>query len=566
MTASGSFKYAKPQILLVDMDSESVDALRQAGFNVSTGSFGSLSQVETSGHYHHVTMEDLSLPGMEEQEIVIVNTAPTAAIDRGDPPSPGTGVTGLWQDGTSGEIDPRPLAMHTFAHICERILDYGGIFIVVLSPKYEIKYVSGTQDEYKVHFTREYTYSNWDFLRDLDAFETRRRGGTEIAFDPPLLSRGSEGAWYECIVGMSHPLLKKRWVSLATNKYGESVAGVLAREKKGAVLLLPQMPNLHLVIVEILQDWCTQWSPQLFPHHEGLSWLHEPPYEIPEITAKCDQIKQIETEAAKQVAQLRAEVDEVRIANLQWYTLLNGTGRELVLAVMQVLQNLGFKKVVDVDQVAAVSGGDPQLREDIQITDNLPVLVVDVKGLAGGPTDADATQSEKHALMRAKEFEGNVKPLTIINHQKNLPPAARDNNVFRPEIVSNAKMTGLALMSTIDLFWIRENMNRLGWPPSVVTPIFYRSGRLDPTPAHYVELGKIVKVWTHSFGINPLQEVKVGSRIAIEIGHQFFEIEAPSLKVNGDDVQVAPQQSDCGVPYPPTLRLKENMRVFLVNP
>lgn len=66
----------RPRILVVDCKDETVDRLIEAKFNVTRGTFGtgfSCSYSEQLAFY----FEDLdyNLPSLEEQDIVIVNTA-----------------------------------------------------------------------------------------------------------------------------------------------------------------------------------------------------------------------------------------------------------------------------------------------------------------------------------------------------------------------------------------------------------------------------------------------------------------------------------------------------------
>src|SRR5262249_7467850 len=152
------------------------------------------------------------------------------------------------------------------------------------------------------------------------------------------------------------------------------------------------------------------------------------------------QIIEIESEAQKKIETIRNEIETLRNINADWYTLLRGSGDELVQAVIRSLRSLGFKSVLDIDEEEKKKGNDNGLREDIQIHDRRPILVVDVKGINGKPDDDESRQAEKHATMRMREWKTHdVQPLTIINHERHLPPHDRDQQAYRDEIVANAK-------------------------------------------------------------------------------------------------------------------------------
>lgn len=566
-------KYSKPKILLIDMSEECSKALESAGYNTSTGTFGTPYPVERSRKFHCVDHATCRLPNYQEQEIIFANTSCTIPAAAATAQHAGYGVKANWQDGSKGEIDPRPICMSMVSRGFDQILAHGGIFIIFVATKYEINYLEGFQLASDDLFERRpFTCSSWSFLPALEICESTPKYGTEISFDSRarqftrVLERGAGKAHFECVLKPDYRIAES-WISIAKNKYGQDIAAFLAFKKPtGNVLILPQMPEVHAIIVDLIEDWCAQWNPSLFPEHEGAKWVHRAEYEMPEVTALRSQIESVRKAADDAIDRLEKRIVETQTNNSDWYTLLNGTGDTLAAAVMRTLRQLGFRNVIDVDEESREKGEGTKLKEDIQIRDRHPILIVDVKGVNGHPEDAEAAQAEKHALMRAAEFNGKVKPLTIINHQRNLPPHERDRQAYRKEIIDNAVQTGLGLMTTWDLFRLLRNKDALRWPASVVTPIFYRSGRIEPIPEHYREIGEIVRVWEHAFGIIPTQAVDVGRRLAIEVGDLFIETEVKSLQVDGAIVKSAPVGSNCGVRREDSeTRLREGMRVFLVR-
>ena len=565
-------KYDKPKIMLLDMGDKCEAVLRDAGYNVSVGTFGYPCDVKRSTKVFPVVLDGLELPNFEEQEIIVANTLCPPATGDSPAESPGDGVSGIWQEANRGSIDPRPLSMTHARHAFGRILNHGGIAIVMLSRRYEVKYFGGSLSSYAgFRDENEFKLSNWSFLRQLDKLESSDDDGSEIKFVRKsgdfgaLLKRGVKGANFTCTVSPDYQQ-ESNWISVATNKYDDCVAGVLMKDDpKCCLIVLPQMPEFHSVLPELIGYWCAQWRPHLFPYHEGKTWLFKERYELPEITQLRKEKQRIETEAEEQAQQLDTKIQEIREENKDWYTLLNGTGGELVGAVIRALERLGFKQVIDVDGELRAEGEIRNLREDIRIHDQSPILVIDVKGIAGCPEDAGATQSEKHALMRAKEFQGDVQPLTIINHERNIPPHDRNPNPYRKEIIENAEQTGLGLMTTWDLFRLLQNKDALGWRDDNVKAVLYRKGRIEPIPSHYAEVGIIAHAWERALGVVPTQPVGAGSRFAIEIGDRFEEIVAETLQVNDDPVNEAPAGSDCGIACDNADgRFKKGMRIFVV--
>lgn len=565
-------KYPKPKILLIDVDNGFAKVLRDAGYNVAVGTFGTPYRVRKSNNLHYVSLSSFRLPNYEEQEIVIANILEPDPADSLPADEPGEGVKVSWQAGTTGLIDPRPLAMSFVRDASDKILSHGGIFIVFATAREGTTYCYGTTYDLRHGTYTPQRCSNWDFLTELTYLSVEKHYGHEIMFEPGLqklteiFSRAQERAEYQCTLA---PGFHQRdyWIPLAKNKYGEDVAGILFyKDSRGCIIVLPQMLVAHQFIVQLLENYCSQWNPALFPYLESNLWIHLPEYEIPRVVELRKEIETVRAEAEEKEKNLQAKIEALQKENADWYTLLRGTGDELVQAVIRTLKRLGFQKVIDVD-VEAKREGNRDKREDIQVYDRSPVLIIEVKGVQGRPDDNESTQAVKHAMMRMREWNRtDVQPLTIINHQRHLPPRERDEKAFRDEIVENAKQMSLGLMTTWDLFRLLRNVEMLGWPPEVVRPVFYRIGRIEPIPEHYKEVAKIVKVWKHAFGIIPMVSISVGDRLAIEIDDNFLEFNIESLQVDDETVQMVPAGSKCGVEFHnDSKKIREGVRVFLVR-
>lgn len=564
-------KYPKPKIILVDMPNLCFDILTKAGYAVKKGSFGAPRHVKQSDGYAAISTQSASLPNCIEQEIWIVNiTCPSTTEEEPEPP--GDGVEAFWQQCTTGEIDPRPFVMTSIVNDVDTTLRHGGLVIVLIDAKYHIEYIHGAGHGGRgIQTQSRPRMSSWGFLYELDAIDSYDAHGYEIKWETnlelsKLLQRAGNDAYFSCTLRPGYKV-KDSWHTLANNKFGEAVAGtVVGSDGNPLLLVLPQMPSIHNILIELIERWCAEWRPELFPFHEGANWVHRPEYEIPGILELQQHMSKVENDAQKRLAELKQEIEDLRNKNKDWYTLLNGTGDELVAAVIRSLTELGFKDVVDVDREIKTGGDSALLREDIQVLDADPALIIDVKGVSGHPEDAEATQAEKHALMRSREFEGKVKPLTIINHQRNIPPHDRDQQAYRAEIIDNAKQTGLGLMTTWDLFKLLRNVSRLNWQSKDVLPIFYRSGRIEPIPEHYNHVGEVVKVWEHSFGVIPSETIKVGDHIGIDAGDTFEELEVKSIQVDGQSCGMAEAGSKCGILCDgASNQFKEGMRVFAIE-
>jgi hypothetical protein len=209
-------------------------------------------------------------------------------------------------------------------------------------------------------------------------------------------------------------------------------------------------------------------------------------------------------------------------------------------------------------------------REDLQIDDRSPLLVIDVKGISNYPSDADALQASKHAAIRMREMSRtDIDGLSIINHQRYLPPLDRENAMpFRQELIDAAMEQNIGLMTAWDLYRLIRNSIKFGWDSEDVKPIFYRKGRVDIYPQHYQYIGKIEVVWTDKFGvvIEEETELRLGDRIAIQFLTEFEESPVDSIYVNDNPVDKANVHDPAGLPWPAGKpRLHKGQRVFRIS-
>ena len=432
----------------------------------------------------------------------------------------------------------------------------------------------GVNKSYGFEPTRDSkSFDNLQWLEHLQYLQPKNASGGEITVIDGLgeLSEILKPALNEALYQTTFKIPsyhKKNWRPLAKNKYGEDVAGILVggrnEKDKRLTLVLPEIPNFDKVILGLLERGIASIKPELFPHLESSRWLYLPQYEIPKVTELKQNIADIKQKAQEEITNIEQKIEKKRKGEKDWYTLLQGTGGELVKAVIHALKQIGFTDVHDMD---AENPSDK--REDIQIRDRVPLLIVDVKGVQGKPSDDESMQAEKHAVMRMREDKKDptqIQSLTIINSEKNLPPDKRDSQAYRPQIIGNARDKHVGLMTSWDICRILRNKDKLGWDNEKVKDIFYRIGRIDPFPSCYKYVGKIEKVWRDAFAIIPEIDFEKGSKLAVENEIEFIELDADSIKVNDQDADVATKGVRCSIGYPNSDKIfKGKMCVFLAG-
>jgi len=141
-------KYLKPKILLIDIKDDSEAVLRNSGFNVSSGTFGTPYRVKKSDSYQAI-IPNAHLRDCEEQEIVILDLVARKALDGpiGEKVT-SEGENDWWGKCSMGVIDPRPRIMALHQISFDRILAHGGVFVVLADERERQQMLLGYKDNY----------------------------------------------------------------------------------------------------------------------------------------------------------------------------------------------------------------------------------------------------------------------------------------------------------------------------------------------------------------------------------------------------------------------------------
>ena len=357
---------------------------------------------------------------------------------------------------------------------------------------------------------------------------------------------------------------------MATNKYDAPVAGAirLDKQKPGWVFLFPQIQNKASFLTRFFNEVLPDLSPHLFPHTEGARWVQRSEYELPQIIQLNNEIRRIQEEANQQITELEEAIRIERENEGYLHVLLTETGRSLVIAVKQTLETLGFQSVIDVDEEMEKRGDTGPKREDLQIHDKSPTLLVEVKGISGLPRDADALQVWKYIAPRMKEWDRtDIAGLSIVNHRKNLPALDRENrSPFREDIITNAEEQAFGLLTTWDLFRLVRGYLKHHWTHGQVEPLFYQNGRIEPIPTHYEFIGVVEHFWpkVSAVGVRVEEaELRLGDRLAFELPVEFEEQDVESLQVDRTPVEQVDVGQLAGIQtHLTTEQIKKGMRVF----
>jgi hypothetical protein len=221
--------------------------------------------------------------------------------------------------------------------------------------------------------------------------------------------------------------------------------------------------------------------------------------------------------------------------------ILTKSGKALVVDVKHALEFIGFRQVINGDEA---DDEEANKQEDLRVLDKSPSLLLEIKGLAGMPTEGDTLQVTKYVLRRMREWNRtDVNGLSLVNHQRNLPAIERNHgNAFTEQQVRDATQNGTGLMTTWDLFRLIRGMVRWRWAPETVRDVLYGKGRLRQLPSHYTLVGTVDHYWTEHcvISISVTGEILgVGDHVGYLFSDGFFEEAVTSLQVEKKAVMKA---------------------------
>jgi hypothetical protein len=565
---TNTIKYPKPHILLMNVENSISKHLENAGFDVDSGFFG-IPYNSPAGRDDSVYANYYFPPHLAEKEIVVIDLSTNIWKTRLGKP------IGHFIDNETGVIDPRPLLMERSRSNFDRISSYGGVFIIFADSKTNISWYE--MDKF-------HTYdplNNWAFLSQFQEFNfiARADQGKEIKVEPEvsdnfktLLNKYLTDAQYLCTIGWRKD--SDLWQPLAKNKYGGVVSAAVVQDsdeaRTGCSFIFPHMNNK----AEFLEEFISQYLPSLFPHlfpfMEGSKWIQRKEYILNPIQSMYDSIEAIQQNADKQILALRQQIEQKESETQFINNLLTATDDVLVDAVEKSLEILGFKDIVKMDKEREKNGANEPKREDLQIRDVLPTLLVEVKGISGHPTDKAALQVSKYIAPRMKSLgHTNVRGLAVINHQRHIPALDREKNPFSEDILESALHSDFGLLTTWNLYRLVRSYLSLGWKYEQIASLFYQNGYVEPIPAHYEYVGFIEHYWgkVSAIGIRiEANTLNSGDTIAFEFPIEFEEQKVTSLQCEKEKVSSVAVGQLAGVASAiDGDKLKKNTKVYRIK-
>lgn len=330
---------------------------------------------------------------------------------------------------------------------------------------------------------------------------------------------------------------KSNFIPLVVNSADEIVSYVQA-DDLSIVFVFPQLEDKTSFLVELFQRHLPAIAPNLFPFSTQFAWIADNEYQLPNEAKLLAEKRAIEQEYGEKLTVKEREIEENHQKFKFLHNLLTETGERLVKAVEQYFHWLGFDNIVNCDE--AYPGRN---EEDLQVSIEGGLLVVEVKGIGGTSKDSECSQISKIKYRRARERGSfDVFALYIVNHQRYLPPESRSNPPFTDQQVKDAESDERGLLTTYDLFKLYFAVDSGFITKEDARRSFLDYGLVAFKPSNSVAIGKPLEIhYNGTVGVFLLQDVTIrpGENLLVYESGWCRRVQVVSLRDQDEDVAEA---------------------------
>lgn len=566
----------RPQILTLNLTEKSNSTLVDKGFNVYQGSLGKLVDTKNEKHKFKYHLLNNDFPAnSHEYDIVIVDFSNEETIDyvksdnqRGKNKTENNSYLICKYPQTI--FDPRGLSSHVFISKIKEILKKECLFIVFQNEKVDIEYKmveengdrpisKGSQEANFYEFVPNFYFQQNKFGKETKVIPNN---GELSSF----LEKYNKDFTYENT--FQHPRIwdndlkipDPRFYPLIQNLNNEIVSYVYITDIQ-VVFIFPVLEDNSKFLLGFLEAIAPSLQPNLFPYSTQNKWTENADYSLPNQIRLIEERNKIEQDFKKTLEIKNKEI----ISNNEKYSflhkILTETGDELVTALIQFLEWLGFEKIIDMDSQA-----DGLKEEDIQIENTTGLLVIEVKGIGGTSKDSECSQISKIKYRRAKERgKFDVYGLYIVNHQRHIPAKNRENPPFTKEQIQDSINDERGLLTTWALFKLYYDIQNGIITKDEARQLIYNYGLLSFNPQNIKLVDTIKEIFIKGevFILNlDGIKLKTGDTLYIEKNEIFQKLTILEIKL---DNKVVAEINKGEVGIKGNIKVSKNSKVWIKN-
>lgn len=566
----------KPQILTLNLTDKSNAILADKGYNLYQGSLGKLVDTKNEKHKFKYHLLNYDFPAnSHEYDIVIIDFSNEEVIDyvKSDNQRSKNKTEKnnyLLCQYPQTIFDPRGLSSHLFVKKFREILKKDCLIIVFQNESVDIEYkiVEENGDRPISKGTQK---ANFHELVPKFYFE-QNKFGKETKVIPnngeltTFLEKFNKDFTYQNT--FYHPskwengeqIPDSRFYPIVLNLNNEIVSYVYLTENLG-VFIFPVLKDNSKFLLGFLETIAPSIQPNLFPFSTKNKWTELTDYALPNQLRLIEERKKIESDFKKS---LELKDKEIKTNNDKYsflHKMLTETGDELVTAVIQFLEWLGFENIIDMDTQT-----DGLKEEDIQIETSKGLIVIEVKGIGGTSKDSECSQISKIKYRRAKERgKFDVFGLYIVNHQRHIPSKKRENPPFTKEQIEDSNNDERGLLTTWSLYNLYFDIQNDILTKEEAREIVYNYGLLSFAPQNITLVDTINEIFLKGkvfiLNIDNIK-LKTGDTLYIEKNSTFQKLTILEIKLD-DKVITEISKGEIGIKG--NIKVSKNSKVWIKN-
>ena len=459
----------KPKICAINLDSDIVEALQAKGLNCFAGTLGFPVKVPNlnRGDRHPCLPGHIFPPNLHEYDIIIVDLQhqePIGYIEYKHTHRSWKGSEQriLFSRYPETIFNPRPLSSSLLR---EKLTDFFSpetLIIVFCSKNETIDYFYETITPHSTSPDIE-KHSLYKFLTFLP--EHCNKYGQNVvvsnieesikSFFQKYIKDFIYEIVFECPKQYSNLKNKGKviklegFVPLLLNSKNEIVGFFDSSSEKSPVFAFPQLQKGKKdFLLGLIDELLPGLFPKIFPYSEQFSWLKLEDYFLPNQSNLLVQKENLKHEYEANLNRIEGKIESNQSKYQFLHDLITETGDSLVKSIECFFAYLGFTNISNMDET------NPDIKEeDLQISLEQGLLVIEAKGIGGTSKDNECSQISKIRRRREKERDKfDVFALYIVNHQRYLPPLERKNPPFNEKQIEDAQSDGRGLLTTYQLF------------------------------------------------------------------------------------------------------------------
>lgn len=454
----------KTNICCLDLNNECIAYFKSLGLNVFEGTLGSVMSIDWNKikNYRVFIRPDFDIPSnLHEYHVYVADTGnakqrefkseehESKKIEKSDPRR-------FSCEPPVNLLDIQPLGGYYLNRQLQAENRHKRIEIVFLGPNIEVEY---TTDSLTYHDPRSFgKMSNneaWGILKGNSKYG--RRVKQEDYALSKLLFEGRKDH-IEYYNTFQFPATREGdtkipdpdYMSLLNNEDGECISYLFFDKEQGLKIVLPQVEDKAGLLRDLFENLIFKHFSDFFPDIEVKSWIKKPDYQLPEEKAIRSLMATKQEEFEKEMADLGKKAEEASNRYAFLKKIITCTGSELVVAIKEYLEWLGFENIIDQDD--ALKEGEIR-EEDLNMKYKGQLVLIEVKGINGTSKDTECSQVDKIVLRRTKQLKtSDIHGVYIVNNQKNVELAGRQVPPFNDNQVSDAENQDRTMIYTAQLF------------------------------------------------------------------------------------------------------------------